>query len=35
MIEEYSKMDDFNDIVYKLNRIKEKIECIDIDYETL
>lgn len=32
MIEEYSKMDDFNDIVYKLNKIKEKIRCVDIDY---
>ena len=31
MIEEYSKMDNFNDIVHKLKRIKEKIKYIDID----
>lgn len=31
MIEEYSKMDDSNDIVHKLKRIKEKIGYIDID----
>lgn len=31
MIEEYSKMDDFNDVVHKLKRIKEKIGLIDID----
>ena len=32
MIEEYSKMDDINDMVYKLNKIKEKIRYVDIDY---
>lgn len=31
MIEEYSKMDGFNDVVRKLKRIKEKITYIDID----
>ena len=31
MIEEYSKMDGFNDIVHKLKRIKEKIKYIDDD----
>lgn len=31
MIEEYSKMDSFDDIVYKLKRIKEKIGYIDDD----
>ena len=31
MIEEYSKMDSFDDIVYKLKRIKEKIGYIDED----
>ena len=31
MIEEYSKMDSFDDIVYKLKRIKEKIGHIDDD----
>ena len=31
MIEEYSKMDDFDDIVHKLKRIKEKIKYIDDD----
>lgn len=31
MIEEYSKMDGFNDVVHKLKRIKEKIGYIDID----
>ena len=31
MIEEYSKMDSFDDIVHKLKRIKEKIKYIDDD----
>lgn len=31
MIEEYSKMDGFSDIVHKLKRIKGKITFIDID----
>lgn len=31
MIEIYSKMDGFNDVVYKLKRIKEKLGYIDID----
>lgn len=31
MIEEYSKMDGFDDIVHKLKRIKEKIGYIDED----
>ena len=31
MIEEYSKMDDFDDIVHKLKRIKEKIGYINDD----
>ena len=31
MIEEYSKMDGFNDIVHKLKRIKEKIGYINVD----
>ena len=31
MIEEYSKMDGFDDIVHKLKRIKEKIKYIDDD----
>lgn len=31
MIEEYSKMDGFSDIVHKLKRIKGKIAYIDID----
>ena len=31
MIEEYSKMDSFDDIVHKLKRIKEKIGYIDDD----
>ena len=31
MIEEYSKMDGFDDIVHKLKRIKEKIGYIDDD----
>lgn len=31
MIEEYSKMDGFDDIVHKLKRIKEKIGYINDD----
>lgn len=31
MIEKYSKMDGFDDIVHKLKRIKEKIGYIDDD----
>ena len=31
MIEEYSKMNGFNDTILKLKRIKEKIGLIDID----
>ena len=31
MIEEYSKMDGFDDIVHKLKRSKEKIKYIDDD----
>ena len=31
MIEEYSKMDGFDNIVHKLKRIKEKIGYIDDD----
>lgn len=35
MIEEYSKMDNFGDIVHKLKRIKQKIGYIDTDtYDT-